>query len=97
MNQAKHHSGNKSENEEQTSHISGTIACATRGGEGSEPTVQGAIDLAQERELRLIFLYIADLEFMKHTTMGRTGRAAEELPSMVITVTIGLVWLFIRF
>jgi nucleotide-binding universal stress UspA family protein len=91
MNQAKHHSGNKSENEEQTSHISGTIACATRGGEGSEPTVQGAIDLAQERELRLIFLYIADLEFMKHTTMGRTGRAAEELRKMGEFIMLTLV------
>ena len=89
MNRANHNSGNK--NEKRASHISGTIVCATRGGEGSEPTIQGAIELAQECELRLTFLYIADLEFMKHTTMGRTGRAGEELRKMGEFIMLTLV------
>lgn len=66
----------------QTNQDSGNIICATRGGEGSEPTVQGAINLARERGLKLTFLYIADLEFMKHTAMAHTSRAAEELRKM---------------
>jgi len=66
----------------QTNQDSGNIICATRGGEGSEPTVQGAISLARERGLKLTFLYIADLEFMKHTAMAHTSRAAEELRKM---------------
>lgn len=89
MNQANRDRENK--NEERASYISSTVVCATRGGEGSEPTVQGAIELAQERELRLTFLYIADLEFMKHTTMGRTGRAAEELRKMGEFIMLTLV------
>ena len=36
-----------------------------------------AIEMAREGGQGLTFLYIADLEFMKHPTMGRTGRAAE--------------------
>lgn len=65
-----------------TNQDSGNIICATRGGEGSEPTVQGAINLARERGLKLTFLYIADLEFMKHTAMAHTSRAAKELRKM---------------
>jgi nucleotide-binding universal stress UspA family protein len=89
MNQANRDLEDK--NEKRADHISSTVVCATRGGEGSEPTVQGAIELAQEHELRLTFLYIADLEFMKHTTMGRTGRAAEELRKMGEFIMLTLV------
>jgi nucleotide-binding universal stress UspA family protein len=66
----------------QTNRDSGGIVCATRGGEGSEPTVEWAIALAQERGLRLTFLYIADLEFMKRAPTGRVRLAAEELRKM---------------
>jgi nucleotide-binding universal stress UspA family protein len=66
----------------QANRDSGGIVCATRGGEGSEPTVERAIALAQERGLRLTFLYIADLEFMKRATTGRVSLAAEELRKM---------------
>jgi nucleotide-binding universal stress UspA family protein len=69
----------------------GSIVCATRGGAGSEATVQGAIEIARKRGLGLTFLFIADLEFMKHTTMGRTGRAAEELRKMGEFIMLTLV------
>ena len=66
----------------QTNQNPGNIVCATRGGEGSEPTVRGAISLARERKLGLTFLYIADLEFMKRAAMAHTSRAAKELRKM---------------
>jgi hypothetical protein len=71
--------------------IASSIVCATRGGVGSEATVQGAIEMARDGGLRLTFLFIADLEFMKHTTMGRTGRAAEELRKMGEFIMMTLV------
>jgi nucleotide-binding universal stress UspA family protein len=66
----------------QTNNDSGSIVCATRGGEGSEPTVERAIELAQERGLGLTFLHIADLEFMRRATTSRVSLAAEELRKM---------------
>ena len=75
----------------QTNQDFGNIICATRGGEGSEPTVRGAINLARERGLRLTFLYIADLEFMKRTAMAHTSRAAEELRKMGEFIMTALV------
>jgi nucleotide-binding universal stress UspA family protein len=75
----------------QTNRDSGGIVCATRGGEGSEPTVEWAIALAQERGLRLTFLYIADLEFMRRATTGRVSLAAEELRKMGEFIMMTLV------
>ncbi len=75
----------------QTNHEPGGIVCATRGGVGSEPTVQGAIELAREHGLRLTFLYIADLEFMKHTDMGRTNLVSEEVRKMGEFIMMTLV------
>jgi nucleotide-binding universal stress UspA family protein len=69
----------------------GNIVCATRGGEGSESTVQYAIATARERGFGLTFLYIADLEFMKHTDMGRTALIAEELRKMGEFIMLTLV------
>jgi len=66
----------------QTSSNLGGIVCATRGGEGSEPTVERAIELAQERGLGLTFLHIADLEFMRRAPTGRVSQVAEELRKM---------------
>ena len=45
----------------------GKILCATRGGEASRPTEDGAIALAQERGDNLVFLYVADVSFLNHT------------------------------
>jgi len=69
----------------------GGIVCATRGGEGSERTIQRAIGLARERGLRLTFLYIAGLEFMRRTTMGHAGLAAEEVRKMGEFIMLTLV------
>jgi nucleotide-binding universal stress UspA family protein len=75
----------------QTNQDPGGIVCATRGGEGSEPTIQHAIGLAREREVRLTFLYIADLEFMKRAPMAHTSRAAEELRKLGEFIMMTLV------
>jgi nucleotide-binding universal stress UspA family protein len=75
----------------QTNQVTGGVVCATRGGEGSEPTIQHAINLARERGLGLTFLYIADVEFMRHTTMAHASRAAEELRKMGEFIMMTLV------
>ena len=69
----------------------GVIVCATRGGEGSQPAVQEAIRLARERGFGLIFLYIADVEFMKQTEMGRTALISEEVRKMGEFIMLTLV------
>jgi nucleotide-binding universal stress UspA family protein len=74
-----------------TNRDTGGIVCATRGGEGSEPTIQHAVDLARVRGVRLTFLYIADLEFMKRASMGHTSRAAEELRKLGEFIMMTLV------
>ena len=66
----------------QTNRDSGGIVCATRGGEGSEHTVEHAIARAHERGLPLTFVYIADVEFMRSAVTGHAGLAAEELRKM---------------
>jgi nucleotide-binding universal stress UspA family protein len=75
----------------QTNQDPGGIVCATRGGEGSEPTIQAAIYLAREREVRLTFLYIADLEFMRRASLAHTSRAAEELRKLGEFIMMTLV------
>lgn len=45
----------------------GRILCATRGGEGSQPTLDGAIALAKERGDSLVFLFVADVSFLNQT------------------------------
>jgi nucleotide-binding universal stress UspA family protein len=69
----------------------GGIVCATRGGEGSEPTIAHAVSRAQELGLPLVFLYIADLEFMKYTEMGRTSLVADEVRKMGEFIMLTLV------
>ena len=58
------------------------IVCATRGGEGSEPTIERAIALARERGLGLTFLYIADVEFIRRGAIATLSVASEELRKM---------------
>ncbi len=43
------------------------IVCATRGGEASYRAQNEAIKLAKERQARLIFLYVVDLDFIGDT------------------------------
>jgi nucleotide-binding universal stress UspA family protein len=42
----------------------GKILCATRGGEGSYGTQDGAIALAKDRGDELVFLFVADVSFL---------------------------------
>ena len=42
----------------------GKILCATRGGEGSQTTQDGAIALARERGDELVFLFVVDISFL---------------------------------
>lgn len=44
-----------------------TIVCATRGGEPSRRAQDRAIELAKERGARLVFLHVADMEFVNDT------------------------------
>jgi len=45
----------------------GKILCATRGGEGSRQTQDGAIALAKERGDELFFFFVADVSFLSQT------------------------------
>jgi nucleotide-binding universal stress UspA family protein len=45
----------------------GRILCATRGGEGSYATQDGAIALAKEQDDELIFLFVVDVSFLNQT------------------------------
>lgn len=58
------------------------IVCAVRGGRRSQPAVKEAVEMARERQARLTFLYVVDLNFMKYTMMGRTELISEELIKM---------------
>ena len=58
------------------------FVCAARGGRLIQPSVNRAIEMACEASARLTFLYILDVEFMKHTPMGRTDIMFEELDKM---------------
>lgn len=59
-----------------------TILCATRGGEASIRTQMKAIELAKERGADLLFLYVADVEFLGHMTGGIVVDVATELENM---------------
>jgi nucleotide-binding universal stress UspA family protein len=58
------------------------IICAIRGGPGSQPTINRAIDLAKETELTIHFLYVVNLDFMAHTTSSRTHSVYHEMDRM---------------
>ncbi len=46
------------------------IVCAARGGKGSRPAVDRAIQLAKERDADLTFLFVVDTEFLSHALVG---------------------------
>lgn len=58
------------------------IICAIRGGPGSQPTMQKAINLAKETDLTIYFLYVVNLDFMAHTTSSRTHSVYHEMDRM---------------
>ena len=58
------------------------IVCAARGGRRIQPSLNRAIEIACEKDARLTLLYVLDVEFLKHTTLGHTELVFEELDKM---------------
>jgi len=56
----------------------GKILCATRGGEESQRTQEAAIELAKAAGDKLVFLFIFDMEFMKHANYAMRSEVVEE-------------------
>lgn len=57
----------------------GPIVCATRGGEASRRTQERAIALAGDRQLPLIFLYVADPSLDRPVDEALAAALADEL------------------
>ena len=55
------------------------ILCPVRGGKRSSMTVERAVELAREYGARLIFLYVADVDFLGFATVARVKLMVEEL------------------
>ena len=61
----------------------GKILCATRGGEASYRTQDAVMALAQERGDSLVFLYVADTDFLGYTERAvRPDVVATEMENM---------------
>ena len=60
----------------------GTVLCATRGGEASYRTQEKAIALAKERDDKLLFLYVANLQFLDKTASPIVVNVEEEVQQM---------------
>jgi nucleotide-binding universal stress UspA family protein len=59
------------------------ILCATRGGEASRRTQDAVIDMAKREGATILFLYVVDVDFMKHTARGgRPDVVTKELEHM---------------
>lgn len=55
------------------------ILCATRGGEASLQTQRRAVEMAKEREAKLIFIFVADVRFLEHYTAPYVPAMADEM------------------
>jgi len=60
----------------------GGILCPIRGGPGSQGAILLGIQLAQEVQEPLHFLYVVNLDFLNLTERGRTHVIAEEMRGM---------------
>jgi len=60
----------------------GVILCATRGGEGSYRTQDGAIALAKDLAGELVFLYVADASFLNQTAAPLVVDVGSQLGQM---------------
>jgi nucleotide-binding universal stress UspA family protein len=58
------------------------IVCAIRGGPNSQPTINKAITLSQEKKQQIYFLYVVNLDFLVHTESGRTQLLYEQMDQM---------------
>jgi len=55
------------------------VLCPVRGGKRSSKTVERAIELAKERDCKLIFLYVVDVDFLGYATVARVKLMVDEL------------------
>lgn len=60
----------------------GGIVCAVRGGPDSRPTIDKAIQLARETNLKVSFLYVVNLDFMSHTSSSRVHTLLKDMDQM---------------
>ena len=58
------------------------IVCAIRGGPDSKITIQAAIDLANQENQPIYFLYIVNLDFLVMTSSSRVHSVSEEMSEM---------------
>jgi nucleotide-binding universal stress UspA family protein len=58
------------------------IVCAIRGGPNSQPTIDKAISLSQEKNQQIYFLYVVNLDFLVHTEIGRSQIFYDQLDQM---------------
>jgi len=58
------------------------VLCAIRGGPGSHPTIRKAINLAESKKLPLYFLYVFNLDFMRHTSHSRADTITADMKQM---------------
>ena len=58
------------------------IVCAIRGGPGSQPTIEKALELAHQHNLRVYFLYVFNLDFMRHTSHSRSDIITADMQQM---------------
>jgi len=58
------------------------ILCAIRGGPSSHPTISASIQLAQQTGETIYFLYVVNLDFLTHSSSGKTNHISQELHEM---------------
>jgi nucleotide-binding universal stress UspA family protein len=61
-----------------------TILCPTRGGENSYRTQQRAIAIAQERDALLLYLFVADVEFLNQPPVIAAGASDAEIEAFLL-------------
>jgi len=58
------------------------ILCPVRGGPDSQPTIQRALSLAQTTDLKVVFLYVVNLDFLASTASSRSQVITHELTEL---------------
>ena len=59
-----------------------TILCLTRGGKAAYPNQDRAIALAIDRDAKLLFLYVTNVEFLDHTALPKLIDVEAEMEEM---------------
>lgn len=55
------------------------IICAIRGGSASQTTIEKSIELANQTDLTVYYLYVVNLDFLSYTSSSRTHTITKEL------------------